>query len=224
MDISCEYLSKKKEIWKSNDNNLVYTNDVIFKDRTDFSRLNIPIIRQKKKLKISYSVMIRNLISKTAQRISRAIYNFKKYNYEKALILIYEAKELYEKFFRNHSEFFKKLKLNLDKNDINNSGYLFNINNVTLSALDNSSFDMNSSNVNLNGSNIIGEKQKDMRKIGNFITAVYNDLCLCVDIIGSRKLSQICKLLSYQQSLSFYRVVIFDDNRFLEDNYLDMNN
>ena len=223
MDVSCEYLSKKKEICKSNDNNLVYSNDVIFKERTDFSRLNIPIIRQKKKLKISYSVMIRNLISKTAQRISRAIYNFKKYNYEKALILIYEAKELYEKFFRNHNEFFKKLKLNLDKNDINNSGYLFNINNVTLSALDNSSFDMNNSNFNLNGNNIIGEKQKDMCKIGNFITAVYNDLCLCVEIIGGRKLSQICKLLSYQQSLSFYRVVVFDDNRFLEDNYLNMN-
>ena len=224
MDVSCEYLSKKNEICKNEYNNLVYTNDVIFKERTDFSRLNIPILRQKKKLKISYSVMIRNLISKTAQRISRAIDYFKKFNYEKALILIYEAKDLYEKFFRNQNEFFKILKVNTDKINTNNSTFLSNFNNVNLSVLDNTFFDMNCSNDSIDGSNIINEKKKNLCKIANFINAVYNDLCLCVDIIKNKKLSKICNLLSYQQSLSFYRVVVFDDNRFIEDNYLNMNN
>ena len=79
---------------------------------------------------------------------------------------------------------------------------------------------MNNSN---NASNIIDGKNNNSLKIVNFINAVSNDLNLCINIIKMRKLNQICQLLSIQQSLSFYRVVIFDDNRFLEDNYLNMN-
>ena len=67
------------------------------------------------------------------------------------------------------------------------------------------------------------KKNKNLTKIGFFIHAVENDLNLCIDIIKNKNLRLICQLLSIQQSLSFYRVVIFDDNRFLEDNYLNMN-
>ena len=223
MDISCEYLSKKNEIY-TNDNNLVSVNDNIFKKRTDYYRLNIPILRQKKKIKISYSVMIRNIISKTAQRIARSIDYFKKYDYENALITIYEAKDLYERFLKNQKEFLKRLQINIDKSNANHSSLFPNcntsFNNINLSILDNSSFDINNSN---NESNIIDGKNINLLKISNFINAVSNDLNLCINIIKMRKLSQFCQLLSTQQSLSFYRVVIFDDNRFLEDNYLNMN-
>lgn len=224
IDVSCEYLSKKNEIYKNNNNGISY-NDNIFKERTDFYRLNIPILRQKKKLKISYSVLLRNIISKTAQRISKAIDYFKKYDYENALIHINEAKDLFEKFFKNQNEFIKKLKKSLDKNNLNNSGFFSNINmnNISLSFLDNSSFDMNNSNNNIIGCNTAENTNNSLLKIANFINAVYNDLNMCTNIIKLRKLNQICHLLSIQQSLSFYRVVIFDDNRFLEDNYLYMN-
>ena len=221
MDVSCEYLSKKNEIYK-NDNNLTYFHDTIFKERTNYYRLNIPILRNKKKVKISYSVMIRNIISKTAQRISKAIDYFKKYDYENALIFIIEAKELYEKFFIKQNELVKKLEINIDKNNINNSGYSLYLNNTNLSVLDNTSFDINNSNDNMCESNILDEKQKNVCKIINFIKAVNNDLNLCINIIRMKKLHQICQLLSTQQSLSFYRVVLFNDNRFLEDNYLNM--
>ena len=223
MDVSCEYLSKKNEIY-TNNNNLVSVNDNIFKERTDYYRLNIPILRQKKKIKISYSVMLRNIISKTAQRISRSIDYFKKFDYENALITIYEANDLYERFWKSQKEFLKRLQIIFDKNNANNSLLFTNLNmsfnNVNLSILDNSSFDMNNSN---NASNIIDGKNNNSLKIVNFINAVSNDLNLCINIIKMRKLNQICQLLSIQQSLSFYRVVIFDDNRFLEDNYLNMN-
>ena len=223
MDVSCEYLSKKNEIY-TNNNNLVSINDNIFKERTDYYRLNIPILRQKKKIKISYSVMLRNIISKTAQRISRSIDYFKKFDYENALITIYEANDLYERFWKSQKEFLKRLQIIFDKNNANNSLLFTNLNmsfnNVNLSILDNSSFDMNNSN---NASNIIDGKNNNSLKIVNFINAVSNDLNLCINIIKMRKLNQICQLLSIQQSLSFYRVVIFDDNRFLEDNYLNMN-
>ena len=223
MDVSCEYLSKKNEIY-TNNNNLVSVNDNIFKERTDYYRLNIPILRQKKKIKISYSVMLRNIISKTAQRISRSIDYFKKFDYENALITIYEANDLYERFWKSQKEFLKRLQIIFDKNNANNSLLFTNLNmsfnNVNLSILDNSSFDMNNSN---NASNIIDGKNNNSLKIMNFINAVSNDLNLCINIIKMRKLNQICQLLSIQQSLSFYRVVIFDDNRFLEDNYLNMN-
>ena len=228
MDVSCEYLSKKNEIYKDS-NNLISVDDHIFKERTDFYRLNIPILRQKKKLKISYSVMLRNIISKTAQRISKAIDYFKKYDYENSLLYINEAKDSFERFFKNQNEFIKKIKKNLDKNNANISGFFpnlnmnMNINNINLSILDNSSFDMNISNNNLNGININDNKNNSLLKIANFINAVNNDLNLCIKIIKLRNLNLICQLLSIQQSLSFYRVVIFDDNRFLEDNYLNMN-
>ena len=226
MDISCEYLSKKNEMYED-DNNLISINDNIFKERTDFYRLNIPIIRQKKKIKISYSVMLRNIISKTAQRISKSIEFFKKFDYEKSLININEAKNLFQKLLKRQDDFLNKLQINLD--NINNSGFLCNsdlkinnkYNNINLSLLDNSSFDMNKSNMNLNGS--YKDNNNDFLKITNFISAINNDLNLCIKIIKMRKLSHICQLLSTQQSLSFYRVVIFDDNRFLEDNYFNMN-
>ena len=222
MDVSCEYLSKKNEIY--NNNNLVSVNDIIYKERTDFYRLNIPILRQKKKIKISYSVMLRNIISKTAQRISRSIDYFKKFDFENALITIYEAKDLYERFWKNQKEFVKRLQINIDGNNTNNSKFFTNLNMnfnyVNLSILDNSSFDMNNSN---NVINIIDAKNNNLSKIVNFINAVSNDLIMCINIIKMRKLSQICQLLSTQQSLNFYRVVNFDDNRFLEDNYLNMN-
>ena len=67
------------------------------------------------------------------------------------------------------------------------------------------------------------EKNKNLIKIGNLIKVVENDLNMCLDIIKNKNLRLICQLFAIQQSLSFYRVVIFDDNRFLEDNYLDMN-
>ena len=228
MDVSCEYLSKKNEKYINN-NNSISINDNIYKERTDFYRLNIPILRQKKKLKISYSVLLRNIISKTAQRISKAIDYFKKYDYENALLYINEAKDLFEGFFKNQNEFIKKLKQNLDRNNLNNSGYFsnmnlnMNINNINLSILDNSSFDMNYNSSNINGSNIVDDKNNSLTKIALFINAVNNDLNLCINIIKLRKLNHICQLLSIQQSLSFYRVVNFDDNRFLEDNYLNMN-
>ena len=95
-----------------------------------------------------------------------------------------------------------------------------NINNIKFSFLDNSSFDNNN---NLNGSNILEPKNDSLLKIANFINAVSNDLNLCIEIIEMRDLNKICQMFSIQQSLSFYRVVIFDDNRFLEDNYLNMN-
>jgi len=39
--------------------------------------LNIPIIPKQKKINLSYSVILRNIISKTAQRITKAIDYFK---------------------------------------------------------------------------------------------------------------------------------------------------
>ena len=69
---------------------------------------------------------------------------------------------------------------------------------------------------------MLEDKKNDLMKINNFICAINNDLNLCINIIKSKNISQICQLLSIQQSLSFYRVVNFDDNRFLEDNYLNM--
>ena len=147
---------------------------------------------------------------------------------------IYEAKEIFEKNLKNQDEFIKKIQTILDKkNDINNSNNNIiqnlcynldmnnaNINNINFSLLDNSYFDLNSSN-GINKSN--NEKNKNLTKIGYFIHAVENDLNLCIDIIKNKNLRLICQLFSIQQSLSFYRVVIFDDNRFLEDNYLNMN-
>ena len=221
MDISCEYLSKKNEIYIDN-NNLTSINDNIFKQRTDYFRLNIPILREKKKLKISFSVLLRNIISKTAQKVSRAIDYFKRYDYENALIIIIEAKDSYEKYLRNQNEFLNKLQINFERNNSSNSIFISNINNTNLSSLDNSSFYLNNNN-NANESKIIDEKSNNILKIANLINAVNNDLNLCIDIIKMRKLNQICQLLSIQQSLSFYKVVIFDDNRFLEDNYLNMN-
>ena len=224
MDVSCEYLSKKNEIIKEN-NNLSSINDNIYKERTDFYRLNIPIIRQKKKLKISYSVMLRNIISKTAQRITKAIDYFKNSDYENALVNIYEAKNIYEKNIKNQNDFLKKLQNNIDEK-YNNVDYIsdFNINvdinNINFSLLDNSSFIMNNSNTR---SNFIDNKNQSLMKISSFINTVNNDLNCCIDIIKMKNLRQICQLMSIQQSLSFYRVVIFDDNRFLEDNYLNMN-
>ena len=224
-DVSCEYLSKKNET--TIENNLTVVNENIFKERTEFFRLNIPIIRQKKKIKISYSVMLRNLISKIAQRVSKSIDSFKKNDFENALIYIYEAKDLFEKFFKNQKDFINKIKMNINDNE-NNPGFHNSlhinkdINKINFSLLDNSSFEINISNNNINNSNMLEDKKNDLMKINNFICAINNDLNLCINIIKSKNISQICQLLSIQQSLSFYRVVNFDDNRFLEDNYLNM--
>ena len=228
MDVSCEFLSKK------NNNNSSKESQNIYKERTYFYRLNIPIIPKPKKINLSYSVILRNIISKTAQRISKAIDFFRKNEYDNALMAIYEAKEIFEKNLKNQNEFIKKIQTILDKkNEVNNSNNNIiqnlyynldmnnaNINNVNFSLLDNSYFDLNNSN-SINNSN--NEKNKNLTKIGYFIHAVENDLNLCIDIIKNKNLRLICQLFSIQQSLSFYRVVIFDDNRFLEDNYLNMN-
>lgn len=221
MDVSCEYLSKKNEIIIDN-NNMKSLNDNTFKERTDFYRVNLPIIPQKKKLKISYSVILRNIISKTAQRISRAIDFFKKGDYNNALKHINEARNTYENNIKNQNDFLKKIQNVInDNNNANiNANYNMNINNINFSFLDNSSFDINN---NLNGSNMMDTKNDSLLKIANFINAISNDLNLCVNIIKMRDLNKICQMFSIQQSLSFYRVVIFDDNRFLEDNYLNMN-
>ena len=216
MDVSCEFLSKKNINCSNQDN--------IFKERTEFYRLNIPIIPRQKKVNLSYSVLLRNIISKTAQRISKAIDFFKNGEYENALMTILEAKDIFEKNLKNHPEFINKIQMTLDgKNDLynNNSNNIVqnlnwnvDINNINFSFLDNSSFDLNNSNK---------EKSKNLKKIGHFIHAVENDLNSCIDIIKNKNLKLICQLFAVQQSLSFYRVVIFDDNRFLEDNYLNMN-
>ena len=223
MDVSCEYLSKKKSHQE---------NQNIFKERTEFFRLGIPIIPRQKKINISYSVILRNIISKTAQRISKSIDFFRKNDYDNALITIYEAKDIFEKNLKNQDEFIKKIQTIFDnkkENNNSNSNIIqnlywnmdmnnanLNINEINFSLLDNSSFD-------LNINNRINEKNENLTKIGFFIHAVENDLNLCIDIIKNKNLRLICQLFSIQQSLSFYRVVIFDDNRFLEDNYLNMN-
>jgi hypothetical protein len=211
---------KKNEICTT-ENNLTIVNENIFKERTEFLRLNIPIIRQEKKIKICYSVMLRSLISKIAQRISKSIDYFKKLDYENALLSLYESRDLLERFFINQKELIKKLKMN--NNTENNSSFLpiMDINNINFSLLNNSSFDMNNSN-NINNSNIVDDKKNDLEKISKFIITINNDINLCINIIKNKNISQICQLFSIQQSLSFYRVVIFDDNRFLEDNYLNM--
>ena len=175
---------------------------------------------------------MRNIISKTAQRISKSIDFFRKNDYDNALITIYEAKDIFEKNLKNQDEFIKKIQTIFDnKKENNNSNSNIiqnlywnmnmnnanaNINEINFSLLDNSSFD-------LNINNRINEKNENLTKIGFFIHAVENDLNLCIDIIKNKNLRLICQLFSIQQSLSFYRVVIFDDNRFLEDNYLNMN-
>ena len=219
MDVSCEFLTKKNH------------NENIIKERTDFYRLNIPIIPKQKKVNLSYSVILRNIISKTAQRISKAIDLFRKIEYDNALNAIYDAKEIFQKNLKNYNDFIKKIQITLDKkDDINESSNNIiqnlyynldtnnaNINNINFSLLDNSYFDLN------NSSNINNEKNKNLMKIGYFINAVENDLNLCIDIIKNKNLRLICQLFAIQQSLSFYRVVIFEDNRFLEDNYLNMN-
>jgi hypothetical protein len=206
----------------TDNNNMKSLNDNTFKERTDFYRVNLPIIPQKKKLKISYSVILRNLISKTAQRISRAIDFFKKGDYNNALKHISEARNTYENNIKNQNDFLKKIQNVInDNNNANvNANYNMNINNINFSFLDSSSLDINN---NLNGSNMMDRKNDSLLKIANFINAVSNDLNLCAEIIKMRDLNKICQMFSIQQSLSFYRVVIFDDNRFLEDNYLNMN-
>ena len=224
MDVSCEFLSKK------NNNQ---ENQNIFKERTDFYRLNIPIIPKPKKINISYSVILRNIISKTAQRISKSIDYFRNNDYENALINIYEAKDIFDKNMKNQQELIKKIQIILDyknnnnieaNNIIQNLNWNVeirnaNINNINFSLLDNSSFDINNSFIH----NSNNEKNKNLTKIGHFIHAIEKDLNLCIDIIKNKNLRLICQLFAIQQSLSFYRVVIFDDNRFLEDNYLNMN-
>ena len=228
MDVSCEFLSKKNNNSLYQDNQMGYSNQNIFKERTDFYRLNIPIIPRQKKIKLSYSVILRNIISKTAQRISKSIDFFRKNENDNALSTIYEAKDIFEKNLKSQPEFIKKVQMILEgKNDINSNNNIiqnFNwnnldINNINFSVLDNSSFDLNNSSV----INISNEKNKNLKKIGYFIQAVENDLDICIDIIKNKNLKLICQLFAVQQSLSFYRVVIFDDNRFLEDNYLNMN-
>ena len=55
MDVSCEFLTKKNSNNNSlynQENPLGYSNQNIFKERTDFYRLNIPIIPRKKKNKL----------------------------------------------------------------------------------------------------------------------------------------------------------------------------
>ena len=214
MDVSCEFLSKKNNNSLYQDNQIGYSNQNIFKERTDFYRLNIPIIPKQKKINLSYSVILRNIISKTAQRISKSIDHFRKNEYDNALMTIYEAKDIFEKNLKTLPEFIKKVQMILDGKNENNSN-----NNINFSMLDNLSFDLNNSSM-INNSN---EKNKNLKKIGYFIHAVENDLNICIEIIKNKNLKLICQLFAVQQSLSFYRVVIFDDNRFLEDNYLNMN-
>lgn len=64
-----------------------------------------------------------------------------------------------------------------------------NINNIKFSFLDNSSFDNNN---NLNGINMLEQKNDSLLKIVNFINAVSNDLNLCVEIIKMRDMNKIC--------------------------------
>ena len=134
---------------------------------------------------------------------------------------------------KNQQELIKKIQIILDgknnnnieaNNIIQNLNWNVeirnaNINNINFSLLDNSSFDINNSFIH----NSNNEKNKNLTKIGHFIHAIEKDLNLCIDIIKNKNLRLICQLFAIQQSLSFYRVVIFDDNRFLEDNYLNMN-
>ena len=110
MNVSCKYLSKKNELITDN-NNMESLNDSTFKEITDFYRVNLPIIPQKKKLKINYSVILRNIISKTTQRISRAIDFFKKIYYNNALKYMSEARNTYENNIKNKNDFLKKFKL-----------------------------------------------------------------------------------------------------------------
>ena len=200
MDVSCEFLAKN--------------NENIFKQRTDFYRLNIPIIPLRKKINMSYSVILRNIISKTAQRITKSIDYFKKFCYDNATSNINEAKNNFEKNLKNNADLIIKIQNFLDKKNIVQNLNM-NINNINMSFLDSSSFELNNS--------FSAEKNKNLIKIGNLIKVVENDLNMCLDIIKNKNLRLICQLFAIQQSLSFYRVVIFDDNRFLEDNYLDMN-
>ena len=64
-----------------------------------------------------------------------------------------------------------------------------NINIIKFSFLDNSSFDINN---NLNGINMLEQKNDSLLKIVNFINAVSNDLNLCVEIIKMRDMNKIC--------------------------------
>ena len=140
MDVSCEYLSKKKSHQE---------NQNIFKERTEFFRLGIPIIPRQKKINLSYSVILRNIISKTAQRISKSIDFFRKNDYDNALITIYEAKDIFEKNLKNQDEFIKKIQTIFDNKKENNNSNSNIIQNLYWN------MDMNNANLNINEINFL---------------------------------------------------------------------
>ena len=216
LEVSCEYYSKKNEIIYDENHNIISIDDNVYKARTEYYSLNIPVIPKIKKLQISYSVLFRNIVSKTAQRISKSIDLFKNFDYENSLKQIKEAKSNFENFINKQKGLLKKIG-KYYKQQNNNMSFI-NFNNIDLGTLDYSQSFYNNQNIS-NCIDTNNENEQNLMQISCFIKAIINDLDICINIINEKNINNFCDLLIIQESLSFYRVVKLDDERFLEDNY-----
>jgi hypothetical protein len=195
-EICCEYLSLNNNNNNNfDDNNFDNNNNnnrekKLILNRTNFFSFNIPILNYNnncdnycryKIVNYNQTVLLRNFIAITAEKINFGLMNLKENNFNEALNDFKEAQNNFE-------------------NNIKNKTNLFNY------------FQYLNNNFNDNNDN-------NLMKIFNIIMMINNDLKLIINILETKNIDNICKIFTINESLNFYRSVVLNDERFIEDNF-----
>ena len=205
-EICCEYLSLNdcninNNIINSNfmnnvnnsDENIIINNNNFLKEkklilnRTNYFSFNIPILNNNNdnfcKFKIvnyNQTVLLRNFIAVTAEKINYGLMNIKENNFNDALNNFKEAKNNFENSIKTKTNLFNYFQY------LNNSFY---------------------------------DNDYNLVKIFKFIMMINNDLNYIINILENKNITNICKIFTINESLNYYRSVVLNDERFIEDNF-----
>ena len=181
-EICCEYLSLN-----DNNNNDFLKEKKLILNRTNYFSFNIPILNNNNdnycKFKIvnyNQTVLLRNFIAITAEKINFGLMNVKENNFNEALNNFKEAKNNFENSIKTKTNLFNYFQY------LNNSFY---------------------------------DNDYNLMKIFKFIMMINNDLNFIINILENKNITNICKIFAINESLNYYRSVVLNDERFIEDNF-----
>ena len=182
-EICCEYLSLNDNF---NSNDFLKEKKLIL-NRTNYFSFNIPILNNNNdnycKFKIvnyNQTVLLRNFIAITAEKINFGLMNVKENNFNDALNNFKEAKNNFENSIKTKTNLFNYFQY------LNNSFY---------------------------------DNDYNLMKIFKFIMMINNDLNFIINILENKNITNICKIFAINESLNYYRSVVLNDERFIEDNF-----
>lgn len=218
LEVSCEYLIQKNQIINfennsspnssTSSNKNTFTSSLssiqsLVRNRTNFYGLSIPIISLRKEVSYSNTVFLRNISAKTIQSINEGINMFKENKFEVAYNKFYDAKINFDQMIKTQTGLFNHLQF-LAEHTLNPN------NNVSYVIDDSCSFSLSTIHSNSN-----------IKKILHFVMMIFNDLNYLMESAKNKNINSLCLVYSIGESLSFYRAVMLEDERFIEDIFVN---